>query len=70
MLYNILYKTMKTYCVSCQKNTAKKTSSVRKAKPNRLMLLSNYAVCGKKINQGSLIINNSITYYLKIVLFY
>ena len=48
MLYSIPYKKMKTYCISCQKNTAKKTSSIRKTKPNRLMLLSNYAVCGKK----------------------
>ena len=36
---------METYCVSCKKN---KNSSVRKTKQNRLMLLSNSAVCGKK----------------------
>ena len=40
---------METYCVSCKKYTAKKNSSARKTKnKNRLMLLSNYAVCGKK----------------------
>ena len=38
---------METYCVSC-KNTANENSSVRKSKQNRLMLLSNCAVCGKK----------------------
>ena len=46
---------METYCVSC---TANKNSSVRKAKQNRLMLLSNHAVCGKK-NILSLKIKNS-----------
>ena len=39
---------MKTYCVSSKKYTADKNSSVRKTKQNRLMLLSNCAVCGKK----------------------
>ena len=39
---------METYCVSCKKYTANKKSSVRKTKQNRLMLLSNGAVCGKK----------------------
>ena len=38
---------METYCVSCKKN---KNSSVRKTKQNRLMLLSNSAVCGKKVH--------------------
>ena len=41
-------KTMEKYCVSCNKNTANENSSVRKTKQNRLMLLSNCAVCGKK----------------------
>ena len=41
-------KTMKTYCVSCKKNTANENSSVRITKQNRLMLLSNCTVCGKK----------------------
>ena len=44
-------KTLKTYCVSCTKNTVNKNSSVRKNKQNRLILLSNCAICGeKKIN--------------------
>ena len=37
-----------TFCVSCKKYTANKNSSFRKTKQNRLMLLSNGAVCGKK----------------------
>ena len=41
---------METYCVSCKKNTANENSSVRKTKQNRLMLLSNWADCGKKKN--------------------
>ena len=39
---------METYRVSCKKKTANKNSSVRKTKQNRLMILSNCAVCGKK----------------------
>ena len=39
---------MKTYCVSCKRYTTNENSSVRKTKQNRLMLLSNCAVCGKK----------------------
>ena len=39
---------METYCVSCEKYTDNKKSIVRKTKQNRLMLLSNWAVCGKK----------------------
>ena len=39
---------MDTYCVSCNKNTANKNSSVRKQ--NRLMLLSNCAVSYKRIS--------------------
>ena len=41
-------KTMETYCISCKKNTANENLSVRKSKQNRLMLLSNCAVCSKK----------------------
>ena len=41
-------KTMETYCVSCIKYTAGRDSNVREIKQNRLMLLSNGAVCGKK----------------------
>ena len=39
---------MEMYCVSCKKNTANENSSVRKTKQNRLMLLSDCFVCGKK----------------------
>ena len=39
---------METYFISCKKHTIKKNSSVRKTKQNRLMLLSNWAICGKK----------------------
>ena len=39
---------MGTYCVSYKKNTATENSRVRKIKQNRLMLLSNCAVYGKK----------------------
>ena len=39
---------METYCVSCKIYTENENSNVRKTKHNRLMLLSNYAVCGKK----------------------
>ena len=38
---------MKTYCGSCKKNTANKNFSAR-TKQNRLMLVSNCAICGKK----------------------
>ena len=44
---------METHCVSCIENTAIKNSSVRRTKENRLMLLSNCAICGEK-NQGLL----------------
>ena len=39
---------MGTYCVSCKKHTPNRNSSVKKANQGRLMLLSNYAVFGKK----------------------
>ena len=39
---------METYCVSCKKYTTNEHSSVRKTKPNRLMILSNCTSCGKK----------------------
>ena len=39
---------MEAYCVSCKTNTANNNSNVRKTKQNRLMLLPNCAVCGKK----------------------
>ena len=46
----ILYyiKTMETYCVSCKKNTKNENSTVRKTKQNKLMILSNCSICGKK----------------------
>ena len=39
---------MESYCVKCEKHTANENSRVRKTKPNRLMLLSNCAICGRK----------------------
>ena len=45
MLY---IKTMEAYCVSCKKYTATENSSVIKTKQNRLVFLSNCAVCCKK----------------------
>ena len=39
---------METYCVSCKNYTSKENSSVRKTKPNRLMLLSSCVIRGKR----------------------
>ena len=39
---------METSCVSCEKYTANKNSNVRRTKQNRLMLLSNCTIYGKK----------------------
>ena len=39
---------METYCVSYKSNAENENSSARKTKQNRLMVLSNCAVCGKK----------------------
>ena len=41
---------MERHCVSCKINTGNENLNVKKTKQNRLMLLSNCAVCGKKIN--------------------
>ena len=41
---------METYCVSCKKNTTNENSSVRETEKSKKMLLSNCAVCGKKIS--------------------
>ena len=41
-------KTMETYCVSCKKYTANENSNVGETKQNRLMLLSNCAICCKE----------------------
>ena len=40
-------KTIETYCVRCEKYTTNEDSSIIKTKQNRLMLLSNCAICGK-----------------------
>ena len=42
---DVLHKTIETHCVSCKKNTSSTSTSVRRKKQNRLMLVSNYAVC-------------------------
>ena len=39
---------METYCVNCSKNNTNENSRARGAKQNRLMVLSNCVVCGKK----------------------
>ena len=39
---------MKTYCVSSKMFIAKENSSAKKTNQNRLILLSNCVVCGKK----------------------
>ena len=39
---------METYCVRCKKYSVNEISNVRKTEQNRLMLLSNCAICGKK----------------------
>ena len=39
---------METYCVNCNKNNTNENSRARGTKRNRLMVLSNCAVCGKK----------------------
>ena len=44
---------METYYVTCKKNTANKNSSVRRTKQNRLTLLTNYNICGKKKSKSS-----------------
>ena len=41
-------KKIETYCASCKKNSAYNSSSVSRTKQNRLMLVSNCTVCGKK----------------------
>ena len=42
---------MEIYCVSCKKHTANGHSSVRKTNQSKIMLLSNFSVCGKKIKK-------------------
>ena len=41
-------KTMEMYCMSCKKYAANENPNVRKTRQNRLMLLSNCAVCEQK----------------------
>ena len=55
---------METYCVSCRKYNSNQNSSVRKTKQNRLMLLSNCAICDKKKNQLLLKIKNLIIFQM------
>ena len=38
-------KTMEMYCMSCKKYATNENPNVRKTRQNRLMLLSNCAVC-------------------------
>ena len=54
---------METYCVCCKKN-ANVSSSFRKTKQNRLILLANCVVCGKK--KSSLIKNKRLHNFNKI----
>ena len=42
-------KTVQIQCVIFKKYTGNKNTNVRKNKQNRLMPLSNCAICGKKI---------------------
>ena len=39
---------MEMHCISCKKYTGNENSIVRKTKQNRLILISNCAVSGKK----------------------
>ena len=39
---------MLTYCLVCKKNTGNKDLKVVKTKNNKLMMLSECAICGKK----------------------
>ena len=40
---------METSYVSCKKNTANKKFSVKRTQQNRLMLVSDFTICSKKI---------------------
>ena len=39
---------MLSYCLKCRKNTEIKNPRVEKAKNGRIILISNYLVCGSK----------------------
>ena len=56
---------METRCVSCKKYNLNQNLNVRKTKQNRLMLLSNCAVCGKKKSTFINIKNSAILINLK-----
>ena len=49
---------MEAYCVICKKYTENEKSNVGKTKSNKLMLLLNCAVCGKK--KSSFTINKEL----------
>ena len=46
--YQILYKTMPSYCLKCKKNTESINPKVSKTANGKTMLLSKYAICGSK----------------------
>ena len=48
MLQNMLYKNTGNYCAGRKKNISKQNSSARRTKENRLMLVSNCAICREK----------------------
>ena len=43
---------METYPLSCKKNIADDNSTLKRTKQNRLMLVSNYIVSGKKVKKS------------------
>ena len=45
----VCIKTMERSWVSCKKNNANKNSSVKRKKQARLIIVSNYTFCGKKV---------------------
>ena len=55
---------MEKYCLNFKKSIAKKNSSVRITKQNRLMLVSNCAICDEKI-QDSLTIKKQVGNWAK-----
>ena len=52
---------MEAYCISRKKYTGNRNLNVRKTKRNRLMFLSNCAVCGKK--KGTFMKNKKLHNY-------
>ena len=58
---------METYCASCKIYTENENWNVRKTKQNRLTLLSNWAVCGKKKSTFIEIKNSTIFINLKCI---